>query len=490
MHQAVKLNRDHQVQVLPMLSEEEQLQFLASSTLLRRALSMTLAGPVDQENILRSASWIVNSKGVAQQAVAERTLLARDAQTPEAKSLLKQLTDIRRELSKLSTGFPPAGQEESWKKRRQEWTEKERLLSAQLGQHDLRTLRDDPWIDLDEVTRRLPEKSALVDIVRFRVFDYKAPPRRKKWRAAHYVAWVTRKDGQAHLFDLGEADPIDALIAQVRHELEEAPYQLRKEGEVKAEQAAQRALQALAAKVLQPLRKDLDDCPFWIVSPDGNLWLVPWAALPLDEKTYAIEKHTIGYVISGRDLVIDPLKLDRKPGRPLVVADPDYDLGVDEATRLARQTMAPPASGQRSLPEALKLGLIPRLPFTATEGRAVADRLREYGLGVPSLLTGSNALAEKVRTARSPRILVLATHGFFLPEPEASTTEREGMGEDAENRALPPSENPLLRLWTPAGGLQSRGRGGREKAPHGGPDRPGRGEHGPARDGVSGAQCL
>ena len=459
MHQTVQLDRAHQVQVLPILSEKEQLQFLASSRILRRALSMALAVPLDSENVVRTASWVLNSKAVAQQALAERSLLARDAQTPEAEKLLQKLTTLRQELSQLSTEIPAAGQEEIWKKRREEVTEEERLLSTQLSKLDQRSVRDDPWIDLDEVTRRLPERTALVDIARFPVIDFKAPAKKDKEKPAHYVAWVTRKDGAASLVDLGEAGPIDERITRVRRELAGAPDRLRKEGEVEAEKAALQALQALADKVLQPLRKHLDDCTQWVISPDGNLWLVPWAALPLDEKTYAIEKHTIQYVISGRDLVLDPLKLDRKPHPPLVVADPDFDLGVDEVNRLARENTERASLGLRNLSEELKLGRVPRLPFTALEGRAVIQRLKKQWPEA-LLLTDQNALAEKVRTTASPRVLVLSTHGFFLPEQETKAGKPGPEEDDSGRRSGVRFENPLLRCGLLLAGCNHFGEAG------------------------------
>jgi hypothetical protein len=85
----------------------------------------------------------------------------------------------------------------------------------------------------------------------------------------------------------------------------------------------------------------MGDCRRWFLSPDGNLWLIPWEALPLPDGTYAIEKHRIHYLVSGRDLVSDAARSHRHSAPPLVMADPDFDLRLKEAS----------AETQRLLPE-------------------------------------------------------------------------------------------------------------------------------------------
>ena len=73
---------------------------------------------------------------------------------------------------------------------------------------------------------------------------------------------------------------------------------------------------------------------------------MPWAALPLNADTYAIEKHLIHYVVSGRDLVMPPSKPPAKRDEPLLVADPDYDLDANAVgplvAKLLGQTAPPP----------------------------------------------------------------------------------------------------------------------------------------------------
>src|SRR5262249_31585607 len=95
--------------------------------------------------------------------------------------------------------------------------------------------------------------------------------------------------------------------------------------------------------------------------------------------------------------------------------------------------------------------LFHRLPGTRAEGERVATRL-----GISPWLDAA-ALEGRLKTAcRSPRILHLATHGFFLPDQERDLN-REGRGlgfqfeefsaaPDGSGRlAGPMMENPMLR---------------------------------------------
>ena len=203
---------------------------------------------------------------------------------------------------------------------------------------------------MEEVQKALPADAVLVEFAEFRVADFAS----MKW-TPHLVAWVIPAVGQGdvQLIDLGKADRIDGAIAAPRKEIRfcQNPKQeinpILRLGEPETEKQLRPALEAVAKLVLQPLRKHLDGKKQWIVSPDGALWLVPWAALPLDADSYAIEKHAIRYVISGRDLVMPPSKPPAKRDEPLLVADPDFDLDPGKpaaAAKLLGQT-APPVDG-------------------------------------------------------------------------------------------------------------------------------------------------
>jgi CHAT domain-containing protein len=432
--QALHLKRANQVQVLPALGESEQLAYIEGAGKLDWFLSLALGGKLSDENAARTASWLVNGKAVAQQAVAERMLLAREAQTDESRSQLAELIVVRQELAKLALDSATRDPSEL-RTRKEELAEKERLLSAGLHQLDQRSNRYDPWVEFDELTRRLPEKSIFVDFARYEVTDFHKPDREQKKKPTRYAAWVTSRRGEVHVVDLGDADAIDAAVRTVRTALAEGAKTLKEKGDPEAEKDALPALERLANLLLKPLRGDLDGAEHWIICPDSQLWLVPWAALPLDSKTYAVEKHAIQLVVSGRDLMLDPLRLDFRPGRALVVADPDFDLAPAVAAQPARRPVKEEVE-VRDLPRGLALGIVARLPGTAMEGELAADKLEKLYGEKPLVLTDRSASTSEVRRVRSPRALVLATHGYFIsgpePTPDASSSPKV-------------QENPLLR---------------------------------------------
>ena len=72
----------------------------------------------------------------------------------------------------------------------------------------------------------------------------------------------------------------------------------------------------------------------------------------------------------------------------------------------------------RGLSEGLNLGRINRLPGTAIEAEAVIPKLKQLAGVAPQLFTDKEAVAGAFRAVKGPRVVIFATHGFFLPEQE------------------------------------------------------------------------
>ena len=111
-------------------------------------------------------------------------------------------------------------------------------------------------------------------------------------------------------FDLGPAAVIDEAIDELRKALRDP-----RRADVK-----ERA-RAVDERVMRPLRASLGGVVRLIVSPDGELNLVPFEALVDESGRYLIERYAMSYVTSGRDLL--RMQMARAAGsQPVIFADP------------------------------------------------------------------------------------------------------------------------------------------------------------------------
>jgi tetratricopeptide (TPR) repeat protein len=436
-------SRRHVSLVLPSLPPAEQAAFLSANERYRleMALSLAFQAPANADLAQRSAEWLLNGKAVAEEALAQSALLARDSRDPDAGKLAASLREARADLARLSMAAPAPGQEKARRQRLEELIAREQDLARQLAAAGGPASVAADWLDLDHLRKALPAGGVLIDVARLRTFDFKAPAG-KHWKPARYAAWVTPAKGDVQLIDLGPAAAIDAAVKDVRVALEAGHKVIRAKGEPEAEKALRGPLAKLSKLVLAPLLPHVGKAKRWVVSPDGNLWLVPWEILLLPDGKYAVEEHALSYVVSGRDLVAAS-RFKGKPSRPLVVADPDFDLDSKAARAEAQRLLAKRDGGEetRGLSGLLRLGSIRRLPNSRAEAVAIAKPLATYAGQEPQQRLGKEALEGVVKAAKNPRVLCLSTHGFFLPTERLKPSERL-----AGEKAAPPGwENPLLR---------------------------------------------
>jgi CHAT domain-containing protein/Tfp pilus assembly protein PilF len=440
--------RGYAGRVLSSLPEHEQLTFLHSQLHgeFRTALSLGLARAADAEAAEMSAAWVLNGKGLVHQTLAERVLLSRDGRDEKVAGVVRQLLAVRRRLANL-TWQGPAGEGGVRRKLLAQLAGQEQELSRELGQQTGRPAGANDWVELGRVRQKLPGDAVLVELARFTPRDFQAARKAARRSVSRYVAWVIPAPGRGSIrvIDLGEAGKIEAAVLAARQAIREAPRQLRQQGEPASEKHVRQSLQALSRLLLQPLAGQLGPARRWVLSPDADLWLVPWAALPLADGKYAVEDHDIRYVVSGRDL-LGPGAGTVKTTRALVMADPDYDLGPRELRAEARRLVRdqPRPDGLRGRDHALTLPSVPRLPGTAAEARAILPGLQKYAGARPRLYTDRQALEGVFKAVRSPRAVILATHGFFL---EGTARTSTGPAEQV---------NPLLRCGLLLAGCNRR----------------------------------
>ncbi len=488
---ARRIARKQIAQVLPALSEREQLEYLEQNDRhdLHVALSLGALAKIDSSIAERSATWLANGKAVAQETLIQRTALSRDNSNPNLTLIGKQLNLVRNQLAKLTNTAPNVGQEKAYRDAAAKLSEQELELNRQLNREGgLNYVAT--WVQLDAIRKSLPKNGILIDIVRFSPAVFAAKSDEVQFQPAHYFAWLTPSagEGEVSVVDLGVAEKIDAAVHDFQTALkpcqsgDKTKNPLMKSGEVEAEKQLQVSLAEISKLVLAPLMPSVGKLSELFISPDASLWLVPWSALPIDGN-YAVETWNIHYLISARDLVAERRKFELGP--PRIFANPNYNLS---AADLAAATVAalggkpsvkpekstPPTastkkptvsveSNGRQLRSAQVIGTVSLLPGTASEAAAILPSLKSYA-GEPKLLTSQQALEGVFKQLHSPRVLVLSTHGFFLPDQSppsdlAKLTWSRSAGQQDQPLLDPngsPLENPLLRCGLLLAGCNNR----------------------------------
>ena len=340
--------------------------------------------------------------------------------------------------------------------------------------------------DLHAVALNLPAGVVLVGTCAIPGVWISAVPARgePEWKPARYVAFVLPGGApdEVRMIDLGEAEPIDRLIADFRAGIiaEAETGDGRDMAEGSRSDRRERCRLGPASGLVNSLAPALGSGTRVLISPDGDLARFPFEVLPTVDGRRVIDDYQISYLNCGRDVLRFDGAHTGQPGEPLVVADPDFDVETVTSSGPAqpkagfwsrllghdKTVMAPlipstitvdytptitvdytPAMRNRDkgstvtsipsvpalTPTARPVGRrsrdldrdhnayhFHRLPGTRAEGQRIANRL-----GVSPWLDAA-AMEGRLKTAcRSPRILHLATHGFFLPDQERDPN-REG----------------------------------------------------------------
>ena len=175
---------------------------------------------------------------------------------------------------------------------------------------------------------------------------------------------------------------------------------------------------------------------------------MPFEALVDEANHYLVERYSFTYLTSGRDLLRMQKRTDSKE-LPLIVADPAFGSASAGTT---------PASSTRGLLSKVVTRDINDTYFAPLSGSAEEGKRIQALFPQSKLLTGAAASETAIKAAKSPQILHLATHGFFLEDREAAAKlTRSGKVNSGAAESL---ENPLLRSGLAFAGANRHSSGG------------------------------
>jgi CHAT domain-containing protein/Tfp pilus assembly protein PilF len=365
-----------------------------------------------------AVTTILRRKGRVQDVMSDTLAALRQRFGADDQKLLDQFDDITARLAKLILNGPQkmtaAEHQQQVKAVEQEREGLEAEISRRSSGYYERALP----VTLAAVRGSIPPQAALIEFALYRPFDPKKPDNRTAYGDPHYVAYVIRRDGEVQWKELGETKSVDAAIEAWRKALRDP-----------ARRDVRQLARAVDEKVMRPVRALAGEAKQLLISPDGALNLIPFAALLDEQGHYLVEGYSLTYLTSGRDLLRMQVARESR-SRPVVVADPAFG---------EPPVIASSGAGARLQIDYSRLFFGP-LPGVADEVRALRELLPDA-----AFLTKDQATKAALKNVRAPSILHIATHGFFLSEPETLPSAAQRQGRTRGIKADSKIRNPLLR---------------------------------------------
>jgi CHAT domain-containing protein/Tfp pilus assembly protein PilF len=418
------------------MSENERLLFLDTvSFLFSGYFSFCFTYREQKPELLgRMYDVALWQKGFVGQSVAALRAQIAAGGDPEALRLLEELTAKKTQLAKLLQATPE--DPPPWRQRVEQLEKEANELERELVRRstalaEQKQLQRVTWRD---VQKALKEGEAAVEFLRFQYHDG------KRWTdKTYYVALIVTPDTAAAptLVIFGEADKLEgAPVAAFREWVEP-------EGAV-----TPGTEQRLYSALWQPLESALGDARRVYLSPDGVLNLIAWDVLPaapsagpLSDDRLLADRYDLRVLSSTRDLLRPAHSADSRSA--VLVGNPRFNL--DETKQLAaartleKREQQMLARGRRSRDQQGET--LSPLPGTQAELEAL-QKLLEANRWQAEAYSEEQALEEVVKRVRAPRILHLATHGFFLPDQAVEPKESSvAIGPATPSRR----EDPMLR---------------------------------------------
>jgi CHAT domain-containing protein/Tfp pilus assembly protein PilF len=324
----------------------------------------------------------------------QKALLTGDEETLD---LFNKLSGVRSQLARMAFSGPEQMDINRYREKMAELREVKETLEIQLSSRSrsYTLYKRKAEATCRAVSARLgnDENSALVELIKLRSYNFKSGAK-KRWRGYRYFALILIP-GQPYrlkVADLGHGDKTDSMISAMKTAISDL------------DRISNKKILTLSGRlyktVFSPIEKKLGGRHHIYLSPDGNLNLIPFEVFFRKKGGFLIEDYTFNYVNSGRD-IIGFGSPGEKGEKALIMGDPDFNL------KLAGQIRG---KGFR----------FERLPGTREEVKTIQSIL---GKDRVYLYVDDDAREEVLKQKMSPKILHLATHGFFLKN------YRSGMGE-------------------------------------------------------------
>ncbi|HVK64205.1 MAG TPA: CHAT domain-containing tetratricopeptide repeat protein [Polyangium sp.] len=400
--------------------EDKTLYATRLETIMDRVVSFEFGGDGrGRPEVARLAlGAVLRNKARVLEASAAHVGALRERMSPEDRTLLDELARVRGAYAAAMTRGPRGMTVAEHNAETDRLRAEADAIEARIAEHSAGFRRGRAKVTIEAVAARIPKDAVLMEFVRY------APRSTHFYSAASerlgrpkYMVYVLRPDGGIWHHQMSvDAVEVDRKVDIIRRGLQDPSARPHETGTQLA--LLHDVLFGQVSTTLGPVKHVL-------ISPDAALALVPFGALIDRQNKFLITKYSFTYLSTGRDL----LRLGAGGARrsaPLLVANPDYD--------------APGEAGATVLPDAPKgsLPTIARVKFSPLPGTAEeADAIRRL-MPDPSVRLERVATETALKQVSSPRILHVATHGFFLgSDGKAGQGKARGLELEVPPESLP-----------------------------------------------------
>ncbi len=292
------------------------------------------------------------------------------------------------------------------------------------------------YCGLDDVIRAIPDETMLCEYIVYQPYDFHLKARDiERFGEPRYAVFFLDRSGQLGMEDLGPAITIDSLVLAARQTIYSAAADVYSPYAAEAERKLNETTRRLFDILFNPIMSRAAELTRLVVAPDGQLNLLPFEILPFPDGHYVVEDYRIGYISCGRDLVPNEREQQHSEG-VLLLADPDFDCWFQPPGEMLSGITSQDAenseeTGYQPRPdEGCVEMLFSSMQASRDEVSNIASIIRAGTSLSVQLVTGADASEASLKNLDFvPRILHLATHGFFC-------------GKNVDVVAV--SDNPLL----------------------------------------------
>jgi CHAT domain-containing protein/Flp pilus assembly protein TadD len=462
-NRGIEIEEKKRENVFLLLSEKQKITYTEQTKGNINALVSHTAQYLRNDNLLLGQTfntWL-RWKGAVLEAQGRYIDAVTYSEDSEVRKKFDELNNIRREIAKLHLSKLEKMSLEEYRKMLEDLEKKKEFLEAELSRlsKDFALEKMVGKVDTKGISKILLKKgdsSVYIDFANIPIFDFK----KNKFGKSRYLVFVLISDKEpvVKLLDLSDAGEVDNHIRAYLEEMKRA----KEFREMPRDRILKTEAKALYEVLFKPIEADIKGKKHLYVSPDGNLNLIPFEVLINSEGKYLMEDYTLTYIAAGRD-IMRFVDTNIAQGDGLIMADPDYDMGLKEKEEVAKALGVIETRSASLISRDAKDLRFKRLPDTKQEAEAVEKCLREsQNINVRNY-QDKRALDEVLLMAKNPKFLHLATHGYFLRDEEVKHQPRLGfITQEREQMVDIGMENPMLRSGIVFAGVNASLKEGRD----------------------------